>query len=110
MPHNDTHYDVLEVSPRASAVVIQAAYRCLAQRHHPDRQGSQNQEGSKFKQISAAYTVLRDPGQREAYDRSLGFISAANDRRGRGNAHAGYLDSLSSGPDRMRPFGFRPLV
>lgn len=110
MTHNDNHYEALEVSPRATAVVIQAAYRCLAQRHHPDRQDAANQTDSKFKQISAAFTVLRDPSQREAYDRSLGIITVTNDRRGRGKAHAGYLDSLSSGPDRSRPFGFRPLV
>lgn len=110
MTHYETHYDTLEVSHRASAVVIQAAYRCLAQRHHPDRHGESGQGDSKFKQISAAYTVLRDPAQRQIYDRSMGLITRSNDRRGRNNEHAGYLDSLSSGPDRSRPFGFRPLV
>jgi curved DNA-binding protein CbpA len=110
MTHIETHYEALEVSPRASAVVIQAAYRCLAQRYHPDRQDVPNQADGKFKQISAAFKVLRDPSQKEAYDRSLGLITLANDRRGRGKVHAGYLDSLSAGPDRSRPFGFRPLV
>ena len=106
----DSHYDTLEVSPRASALVIQAAYRCLAQRHHPDRHAQAAPDDSKFKQISIAYTVLRDPGQRETYDRSLGLVTMANERRGRTKAHAQYLDSTSSGPDRSRPFGFRPLV
>lgn len=110
MAQHDTHYDTLEVSPRASAVVIQAAYRCLAQRHHPDRQSGTDPVDSKFKQINAAYSVLRDPALRESYDRSLGLVTLANDRRGRIKAHAGYLDSISSGPDRSRPFGFRPLV
>jgi DnaJ-class molecular chaperone len=110
MPPTNTHYDALEVSPRASAWVIQAAYRCLAQRHHPDRYAQSAADDSKFKQISTAYAVLRDPGQRETYDRSLGKVTLANDRRGRPKVHAEYLDSLSSGPDRSRPFGFRPLV
>jgi curved DNA-binding protein CbpA len=30
-------YETLEVSPHASPSVIQAAYRCLAKRHHPDK-------------------------------------------------------------------------
>ena len=110
MTKTETHYDTLEVSPRASALVIQAAYRCLAQRHHPDRNAQSASDDSKFKQISTAYTVLRDPGQRETYDRSLGLVTLANDRRGRTKVHAEYLDSTSSGPDRSRPFGFRPLV
>lgn len=110
MPHYETHYDTLEVSPRASALVIQAAFRCLAQRHHPDRQEGADPGDSKFKQISAAYTVLRDPSQREIYDRSVGFFRLSNERRGRENTRAGYLDSRASGPDRSRPFGFRPLV
>ena len=110
MTKTETHYDTLEVSPRASALVIQAAYRCLAQRHHPDRNAPSASDDNKFKQISTAYTVLRDPGQRETYDRSLGLVTLANDRRGRTKVHAAYLDSSSAGPDRSRPFGFRPLI
>lgn len=110
MTQTDTHYDTLEVSPRASARVIQAAYRCLAQRHHPDRHPQAESDDSKFKKINTAYALLRDPGQRESYDRSLGIVTLANDRRGRPKVHAEYLDSSSSGPDRSRPFGFRPLV
>ncbi|MBK9574589.1 MAG: J domain-containing protein [Rhodoferax sp.] len=30
-------YETLEVSPRASDFVIRAAYRCLVQHHHPDK-------------------------------------------------------------------------
>ena len=30
-------YELLEVSPNASAAVIKAAYRCLVQQHHPDK-------------------------------------------------------------------------
>lgn len=110
MPSTDTHYDTLEVSPRASALVIQAAYRALAQRHHPDRHACAAPDDGRFKHISAAYTVLRDPALRANYDRTLGLVTLANDRRGRGKAHAQYLDSLSVGPDRCRPFGFRPLT
>ena len=110
MPPHDTHYDTLEVSPRASAVVIQAAYRCLAQGHHPDKHGGSDLMDNKFKQISAAYSVLRDPAQREIYDRSQGLVTLANDRRGRSKPQTGYLDAISSGSDSSRPFGFRPLV
>lgn len=34
---DNTYYETLEVSANASAFVIWAAYRCLAQHHHPDK-------------------------------------------------------------------------
>ncbi len=66
-----THYDILEIQPTASQSDIKQAYRRLAKQHHPDR----NPEGDSHEQITqinAAYEVLRDPSQRQFYDRTLG--------------------------------------
>ena len=49
-------YKTLGVAENASQDEIQRAYRKLAMKHHPDRGGDQ----SKFKDISAAYDILRD--------------------------------------------------
>ena len=65
------HYDILEVSPKASAEVIRAAYKSLMQRHHPDK--SVNGTGSTplASSIALAYEVLSDPQRRLAYDQAL---------------------------------------
>lgn len=65
------HYDILEVSPRASAEVIRAAYRSLMQRYHPDRNADAAEATARTAEIALAYDVLSDPERRRAYDESL---------------------------------------
>ena len=61
-------YDALGVSRSASAEEIQAAYRKLARRYHPDVNHDPGAE-ERFKEVSEAYEVLADPEQRRRYDR-----------------------------------------
>jgi hypothetical protein len=61
------HYETLEVSPRASSEVIQAAYRVLARNAHPDRNHDGDAE-QRIRRLNAAYAVLGDPGHRAKYD------------------------------------------
>lgn len=65
-----THYDELEVSPRASAETIRAAYLSLSKRYHPDV-AKQKNAAERMKQINAAWTVLQDPEKRKEYDRKI---------------------------------------
>ena len=58
---------MLEVSPKASAEVIRAAYRSLAQRYHPDK-NSAVVAAERFAEIHEAYLVLSDPQKRNAYN------------------------------------------
>ncbi|KAK3732843.1 hypothetical protein QZH41_012359 [Actinostola sp. cb2023] len=58
-------YDILGVSPGASAADIKKSYRKLALKFHPDKNPN---EGDKFKQISMAYEVLANENKREIYD------------------------------------------
>jgi curved DNA-binding protein CbpA len=98
------HYAVLGVSPDANRSAIQAAYRDLARRHHPDFGG----DGSKMAALNEAWSVLGRDETRLAYDATrrvpqrpaghgttpprspTGPISAAAARRGvdpRGRTH-----------------------
>ncbi|TCD05186.1 molecular chaperone DnaJ [Erythrobacteraceae bacterium CFH 75059] len=62
-------YELLEVDRRADAAAIKAAYRKLAMRFHPDRNPGDAAAEARFKQISGAYEILKDPQKRAAYDR-----------------------------------------
>jgi curved DNA-binding protein CbpA len=55
---------VLQVDPAANPLVIQAAYRVLAQIFHPDVSG----DDVEMKRINAAWEVLGDPRRRKQYD------------------------------------------
>jgi curved DNA-binding protein CbpA len=57
-------YEVLNVSPHATADEIKSAYRERARETHPDHQGSAEQ----FRAIQEAYSVLGDPERRAQYD------------------------------------------
>ncbi|MDE3126903.1 MAG: molecular chaperone DnaJ [Gemmatimonadota bacterium] len=63
------YYAVLEVPRTASDDEIKKAYRKLAMRYHPDRNDGSKDAEEKFKEITEAYDVLRDPQKRAAYDR-----------------------------------------
>jgi len=65
-----TYYDILEVSPRASAETIKAAYKSLVQRHHPDK-NSDASAAEHMKRLNVAYEVLSDPVKRQQYDEKL---------------------------------------
>jgi curved DNA-binding protein CbpA len=60
------HYAVLGVAPTADPEVIRAAYRVLAQRHHPDRNA--NTDGSAMVRLNQAYNVLSCPKRRAEFD------------------------------------------
>lgn len=72
------YYAVLQVHPGAEGEVIEAAYRQLMKKYHPDRAGGDAEEAAalheRAKVINEAYSVLRDPRRRRAYDaRRLGI-------------------------------------
>eukprot|EP00913_Durusdinium_trenchii_P004293 g3981.t1 len=70
-------YEVLGVSPSASALAIRQAYRAISLRVHPDKITDSDERGwaalaeDAFKLASSAYEVLNDELERKAYDREL---------------------------------------
>src|SRR4051794_25831635 len=62
------YYETLGVPRDAGAEDIKRAYRKLARENHPDVNKDPGAE-DRFKEISEAYEVLRDPEKRERYDR-----------------------------------------
>ena len=63
------YYSVLGVPKTASDDDIKKSYRKLAMQFHPDRNNGSRDAEEKFKEITEAYDVLRDPNKRAAYDR-----------------------------------------
>ena len=62
-------YRILQVAPNAEQEVIQAAYRALALKYHPDRDRTTYAQ-RRMLQINAAYSLIRDDTTRTEWDRS----------------------------------------
>ena len=63
------YYALLGVARGAEGEIIRAAYLALARRYHPDAATSASpHDAEKFRLITEAYEVLRDPRRRAHYD------------------------------------------
>lgn len=63
------YYELLGVSRNASDEEIKSAYRRKARQLHPDTTGGDATAEARFKEVTLAYEVLRDPERRARYDR-----------------------------------------
>jgi hypothetical protein len=63
------YYTLLNVKPTASPAQIDAAYRRLMHRHHPNARSS-HQALDRMRELNEAWRVLSDSSQRAAYDRA----------------------------------------
>ncbi len=101
------YYAVLGVERTADEAEVKKAYRKLAMRYHPDKVGAAEkvEAEAKFKEITEAYEVLRDPEKRALYDR----YGAAGLRRGGGGGAGdfgfGHFDLAEALNVFMRDFG-----
>ena len=93
-------YTLLGVTREASEADIKRAYRKLAMEYHPDRNRAPEAE-ARFKQITEAYEILRDPQKRAAYDR-YGKAGVGGGAGGFGFHHVDLAEALSI---VMRDFG-----
>lgn len=96
------HYRILQVDPSADVDVIQAAYRVLARRFHPDLAG----DDAVMKRLNAAWEVLGNKSRRAAYDktRADGGVQAQAPIV-TGEPAVRPVSPDHAGPPKGRPFG-----
>src|SRR5437867_9985191 len=70
MPDDPDYYETLQVSPRAAPYVIDAAYKNLAHKYHPDVNRNPDAH-HRMAELNRAMEVLREPGRRAEYDRRM---------------------------------------
>jgi molecular chaperone DnaJ len=80
------YYEVLGVGKTASDDEIKKAFRKLAVKHHPDKEGGDEKQ---FKEINEAYEVLKDKQKRQRYDQfgHAGVGGASGNPFGGGNPY-----------------------
>ena len=61
-------YTVLQVLPDAEQEVVNAAFKALASKYHPDRDAT-GRASAKMVEINRAFAILRDPRTRAEHDR-----------------------------------------
>src|SRR5687767_3398155 len=69
MPEPIDAYKILQVDAEAEDEVIQAAYRRLARKYHPDLTAGP-EAAARMAAINAAWGLIGDPVARATYDRS----------------------------------------
>ncbi|MES2841226.1 MAG: J domain-containing protein [Pseudomonadota bacterium] len=89
-----THYDNLKVIRTAPLEVIKAAYKAMAQKHHPDRNPSKDSE-RVMKLVNEAWDVLSDPRRRAEHDQWI----AEQEAMQKANVYAAQRPKDTSSPD-----------
>ena len=100
-------YEILDCEKTASEAELKSAYRKFALKWHPDKNQGDKAAEEKFKEISEAYLVLKDPDKRTQYDQ-FGH-SAFEGGQGGANMDMNTFDDLFSnifGGGENKGFGF----
>jgi hypothetical protein len=87
------YYGVLGLDSTSEPVDIDARYRELAKSLHPDRNADKDDQ-ERFKQVSAAYSALKDPSTRQAYDEFRARVAA-------GSLYSAQPPRAPAGPPRV---------
>jgi DnaJ-class molecular chaperone len=83
-------YQTLGVAKTASQAEITKAYRKLAKELHPDLHPGDQKAEARFKEVSAANSILSDPEKRKRFD--AGEIDAQGQERPEHHFYRGYAD------------------
>ncbi|GEQ69166.1 hypothetical protein JCM33374_g2837 [Metschnikowia sp. JCM 33374] len=101
-------YDLLMVPVTATVDQIAKSYKKLALKYHPDKTNHNPECTEKFKDLSRAYEILKDPHQREIYDAygAKGLDGSLAEETGQ-SAPGGFNPNCQS---RNPGFGFEQAV
>lgn len=72
------YYEILQVSNHAEIEVIDAAYKRLSLKYHPDKNNSPD-ANQRMQEINEAYSILSQKNSREEYDYQLSRIELNNE-------------------------------
>lgn len=97
MPEPPDAYKVLQVDPEAEDEVIQAAYRRLARKYHPDLTGGA-EAAARMAAINAAWELIGEPAARAAYDRTRATVGSGAGHPASTEAPAGAGNAPASTP------------
>jgi curved DNA-binding protein CbpA len=100
MLNGKNYYQILQVDPSAEPEVINAAYKRLSIKYHPDTNRSDN-ANQRMQEINEAYQVLKDPTRRAHYD--LNYIRNTHQKGGNGHEWNEYTPPTSSNPGQPSP-------
>ncbi len=64
----DNYYQILGIQSNATPEEIKSAYRKMAMKYHPDRNGGSLDSAKKFVQAKEAYDILSDPIKKSNFD------------------------------------------
>src|SRR5690606_31161141 len=95
------YYEILGISKDASADEIKKAFRKLAVKYHPDKEGG---DEVKFKEANEAYEVLKDQQKRQRYDQ-FGHAGVGGASSGGGNPFEGFSGFGGNGQSFEFNFG-----
>jgi Flp pilus assembly protein TadB len=93
------YYELLQVSPRADAEVIDRAYRTLMSKHHPDKGG----DTLHAQRLNEAHDVIGDPKKRAAYNREWAGHQRRTSRSPKNASPEGAAVSQTAPDRRQRP-------
>ena len=93
------HYSALGLQTTATSDEIKKAYRKLALKYHPDKNGGDKEAEEMFKKISDAYSILSDVDKKKKYDER--FIRTKQ-TPGSGFGFEEFVNNFASGDFRRR--------
>ncbi|MGX9353421.1 DnaJ C-terminal domain-containing protein (plasmid) [Shimia sp. W99] len=99
----DDPYEVLGLTKAALADDIKKAYRKLVRTSHPDLHPDDAGAEARFKAISAAYEILKDPETRARYD--AGEIDGRGAERPQRQYYRDFADASDNAYQQTRGFG-----
>lgn len=75
------YYEILGVSETSSKDDIKKAFRSLAKKYHPDRNGNDENAIKKFQEVNEAYEVLSNEDSKKSYDEKKANFKNAHKRK-----------------------------